>query len=76
MENIYKIPKCFHIEKKVKINRKFTLHTTLKHIFTLDVEEFPLEACLLNIKYRASNLPNGEKIEAIMPLPVTILNFV
>lgn len=75
MENIYKIPRCFHIEKKVKINRKFTLHTTLKHIFTLDVEEFPLEACLLNIKHRPSTL-DGEKVEAVMPLPVTILNFV
>lgn len=59
VENIYKIPKCFQIEKKVKINRKFTLHNTLRHIFTLDVEEFPLEACLLNIKYHNSTLSKG-----------------
>ena len=43
-------------------------------MFTLDVEEFPLEACLLSIKYRL--VSGGQKFEAIMPLPITILNFV
>jgi hypothetical protein len=43
-------------------------------VFTLDVEEFPLEVCLLNLKYRSlGSQSNGE---AIMPLPITILNFV
>jgi hypothetical protein len=62
VENIYKVPKCFRIEKKCKISRKFTLHTSLKHVFTLDVEEFPLEACLLNIKYRSAASPAPGKV--------------
>lgn len=75
VENIYKVPKCFRIEKKTKINRRFTVHTALKHVFTLDVEEFPLEACLLNIKYRSATAAEW-KVEAVMPLAVTIINFV
>jgi hypothetical protein len=37
------------------------------------VEEFPLEACLLNIKYRA--VDSGLGGLAHIPMPVTILNF-
>lgn len=59
LEVIYKIPKCFQIEKQSKINRKFTLNDTHQHLFSLDVAEFPLEACLLSVKYRAINNEQG-----------------
>lgn len=73
VESVYKIPKCFRIEKVSKIAKRFQLHNTAKHIFNLEVEEFPLEACLLNLKYRA--VDSGLGGLAHIPMPVTILNF-
>lgn len=37
IQNVYKIPKCFKLEKKSQISKRFTLHTQMKHSFTLDV---------------------------------------
>lgn len=74
VEVIYKVPQCFSIEKKTKISKRFQLHSTLKHIFCLGVEEFPLQPCLLSVKTRSAD---GEAYDEIFtPFPITLLNFI
>lgn len=51
LESVYKVPKCFKIEKCSKINKRFTLYDQVQHIFILELTSFPLEACILNLKY-------------------------
>lgn len=42
MRVVYKIPKCFKIEKVGKVSKKFTLRNKESHVFNLTVGEFPL----------------------------------
>lgn len=72
---VYKIPKCFAIHKNSQISKRFTLRNHTEHIFTLDVEEFPVEPCLVSLAVRREDGQEGRR-EVRLPLPLTIINFV
>ena len=70
--SIYKIPRCFEIQKKSKIHKKFILtQEIITHVFSLYLLSFPLEACLLGLSYGA-----GYRTDVEIPMPITIKNFV
>ncbi len=71
---LYKIPKCFSIQKYSNIQKKFVLKDALTHEFGIKSREFPVESCLLSLQYEEIN-SQGSRHRVDTSLPLTIRNY-